>query len=57
MATCPKCGASIDISGRITGDRIWCSCGQWLLLSFDRNGAAYFIVVQPPVTYPREKRR
>lgn len=29
-AACSNCGRSHDVSGRITGDRIWCPCGHWL---------------------------
>jgi hypothetical protein len=29
-AACSNCGRVHDVSGRITGDRIWCPCGHWL---------------------------
>lgn len=35
---CPMCGRSIDLSARVTGDRIWCVCGTLLLLVFTLQG-------------------
>lgn len=57
MLNCPHCNRAHDISSRLAGDRIWCPCGNWLMLAFHRSGEAYFVKVSPPVTYPWEKRR
>jgi sarcosine oxidase delta subunit len=55
---CPSCGYRHDVSSNVAGDRIWCSfCARWLMLAFHRGGDAYFVLVQPPVSYPRERRR
>jgi hypothetical protein len=57
MLNCPHCNQAHDISSRIAGDRVWCPrCANWLMLAFHRDGAAYFVKVGPPATYPREKR-
>lgn len=53
---CPHCRHPIAISPRVAGDRVWCSCNNWLMLAFHRNGAAYWVKVSAPVSYPREKR-
>jgi hypothetical protein len=54
---CPHCNQPHDISGQIAGSRLWCPrCTNWLMLAFHRDGAAYFVKVGPPATYPREKR-
>lgn len=54
---CPRCAHAHDISARIVGDRLWCAfCTTWLMLAVRRSGRAYFVVVQAPVSYPREKR-
>lgn len=57
MLTCPHCTYQHDIAGRIAGDRLWCSfCDTWLMLAFHRDGTAYFVIVQAPVSYPRGRR-
>jgi hypothetical protein len=54
---CPRCAYQHDISGRTAGDRLWCAfCDRWLMLAFHRGGSAYFVIVQAPATYPRERR-
>jgi len=54
---CPYCEYDHDISNLVAGNRIYCVfCTAWLMLAFSRNGSAYFVKVQPPVSYPREKR-
>lgn len=57
MLKCPNCGYDHDISSRISGDRILCVfCDKWLMLAFHGDGTAYFVIVQAPVSYPREKK-
>lgn len=57
LLNCPRCDLAHDVSARIAYDRIYCSgCDNWLMLAFHRNGNAYFVVVQPPVSYPGEKK-
>lgn len=54
---CPQCKYRHDISGQVAGTRIWCAfCDRWLMLAFRRNGAAYFVKVNAPAPYPREKK-
>lgn len=56
ILNCPTCAQSHDISSRIAGGRLWCRCDTWLMLAFHRNGQAYFVIVQAPVSYPRERK-
>lgn len=53
---CPACAKQNDISRRTLYDRVWCDCGQWFMISQHRNGTWYAVKVQPPVSYPRERR-
>lgn len=58
MLNCSHCGQAHNIASKIAGDRLWCPrCATWLMLAFHRDGTAYFVKVNPPATYPREKRQ
>lgn len=57
MLNCPVCNKLNDVSNRQLYDRVWCACGQWFMIAQRRNGTWYAVKTQPPITYPREKRR
>lgn len=55
MITCPTCKRDHDVMTRQLGDRLWCVCGQWLLIVQTPGGWAAQ-AVSAPVSYPRRKR-
>lgn len=54
-APCPHCGAPYDLTHRIGGDRVWCSCGGWFLIRFV-GADAVLIKCDAPVTWPKARR-
>lgn len=57
MIPCPNCGETHDITHYQVGDRLWCVCGQWLMVAQRHSGVRYVVKVNALGPRPHRKKR
>lgn len=54
---CPHCGAMHDLTGRVSGDRVYCvDRDAWYQVHFTDGGGAQLLACDAPAAWPKERR-